>query len=115
VADETGRVEAAARGVYAAWWEDGDPDESTRWENLADDDPDRVDITKAVARALAAADRFDREHGIARIRLDDDATLAAIADGLRHAGIEIGSVGGQDYRLYVASFVIGALREAAEQ
>jgi hypothetical protein len=51
ISDET--VEAAARAIYAAGWEDGVPDTCATWEQLCDDD--REDYTRNAVEALRAA------------------------------------------------------------
>lgn len=100
MADETGRVEAAARAL----------------DNYCNCvfDPLWLSCPKCRVRAreaLAAADRFDREHGIARIRLDYALTAriaAAICGDDTSREVAWGLVDEH------AAAVMAVLREAAD-
>jgi hypothetical protein len=78
---DAGRTEAAAKAIHHAEWTDGgfrELDAETCWTQ---DPDDHKGYYESVETILAAADGYDREHGIVRVQVDD-AAIARVADAL---------------------------------
>jgi len=73
---DAGRTEAAARAEFTA-----DRHTAAEWD-YPQNDTLREAYRRAAEVALAAADRWDREHGIVRVDTRDEATLHLIAAAL---------------------------------